>query len=227
MNFNETLEHFRSNFNKDGNGQRISFLITGGGYSTLNFRLGCGSSRFLEGCWDPYSQEQLISFLSQNGENVDATNFHSVEEESIISYANALKNIVLRSNPKGDKLPLLVVVSAALTTNRYRRSDNRAFIMIVRDIDKSTGKIIEMDIWNVKISKISEPLYNKCLKQNPKFIDTLRKMEDEKISQITLSLIMKDSSLLPVLSGDESLTLCKTISPNNQYRNMLSDMFTR
>lgn len=210
MDFNAAMQRFRRNFNKDGKGKRIAFMLTGGAYSTMDFRLGCGSSRFLEGCWDPYSNEQLINFAKLSGEKINENDFHSVEAHTAYLYSLALMYKMAETIPFGEAFPIIVASTAALSTYRYRRSANRAYVSLIRQVNESS-LIAEFDCWEIALDKISEEDHA-VIAAFPDLMDMRRLEEDRKVSQVILALIMKDGTMLPDLRKGESVSLCRSTS---------------
>lgn len=195
---NHSIETATQKFRKDYTGPQIAFFIAGGGFSALDFRRFPGGSKIYHTAIEPYNVD-TANFLTQfaGADIPDPTAFAFVHPEQTLQALQALQNYCNRPNL------LHVVINAALTTDRYRRGDNRAFISTSRG-----------DSYAVKLNKLNEDQYN-ALSSRPEAIDRIREEEDRKIGQIALAIIMLDTSMMPTLSAGEEVVRIH-MDANNQ-----------
>lgn len=179
MNYPEAIKYFKETYK----GWKLSFYLTGGAISISDFLKVPGAGKFIHGIYLPYSEEANQTFvLSHYG--TPAKNLPSVSQESVKTYDHVLKAM------NNDDRVLRVVASCALTTNRYRRGDNKAYI--------SYANII----WKLTLNKLDEEEHKKYSEYE---IGLLRQAEDFKVSQAVLSCITGDKALIPSLQVGESL----------------------
>ena len=94
MLFEQAVSVFFKKFNPHGDGSKLALLITGGGFSCLDFMTMPGSSRILEMATMPYSNEMLIHMLEDTLEyDVDHAHFKSCYENTAALYVLALEKI--------------------------------------------------------------------------------------------------------------------------------------
>lgn len=187
MDINSATNAFRKMYN----GPRIAFLISGGGYSCLNFRQLPGASRILDQAVEPYSSNSFADFLNSNLDvNLYDDNSRFCDESILDEAVYALENYVNNSEV------LCVVVTSALTTDRFRRGDNRALIAF------SDGRRFRLSL-----PKLEEQFHNYLTQNNQSILDKIRLEEDNILGQVVLSLIMNDPSFMPSLNNGSSLEI--------------------
>lgn len=187
-------------FRKNYTGPKIAFLISGGGYSCLKFRQFPGASSIIEQAIEPYSGLSFANFLN---DAIAATTACSLDGEpqpyydENSSFCNQeILDPAIRSmeNYVDSEETLIVVVTAALTTNRYRLGENRAFIGF------SDGRRFKLSL-----PKINEPSHAFMLSNAPSLLDEHRFREDSLVGQVVLALIMNDPNMMPNLPEGASL----------------------
>lgn len=187
MKLEDAIEQFRLNYK----GNKIAFLIVGGGYSCLDFRRYPGASAFYHTAYEPYANEEIVTFLVRNIKDYpaveDISSLKFCSKEMTENIYKAFSNYITEPNITK------VVVNSALTTNNYRRGINRSYI------------VIEDKKYYLTLNKLNEETHNNISKVSRRLIDKVRYKEDEKIGQIVLSLLLNDSSIMPSLLEGESL----------------------
>lgn len=204
---NTVIQTFRENYK----GLPLAFFIAGGGFSCLDFRRYPGSSKMYHTAVEPYN-EDTVNFLNKFADAgiADPHNFNFVNPEGTLQALEALENYCDNSGLA------YVVVNSALTTDRWRRGDNRAYIAL------SNG-----DIFIFKLSKLDEDSYRILSEKNPRAIDEYRRREDDKVGQVVLSILLNDPTLCPELDeGEEIVRLKKlTTGPGGWNVPSASDIF--
>ena len=185
MDINNATQNFRRNYS----GPRIAFLISGGGYSCLNFRQLPGASRILEQAVEPYSPLSFADFLNNNCGVSDFDENSRFCDENILNPA-----IQAMENHAGSGNVLSVVVTAALTTDRFRQGRNRAFIAL------SDGRRFRLNL-----PKLEQNAHETLLNNAPHLIDEQRSQEDAIVGQVVLAVIMNDPTMMPNLPQGASL----------------------
>lgn len=191
MNYGEVFHYFREKYE----GKKLSFYLAGGAVSIVDFLKVPGAGRFIYSIHIPYDEKANKNFIEE-------ITYPRLWSEPSVSYSTVrMYDDVLRELNNNSEV-LRVVVSCALTTNRYRKGDNRAIISF------------NGELWKLMLNKLSEKEHLNLVekaknadKNNPEYysIDTIRYREDEKVSQIVLAIIMGDSTLNPALDEGETL----------------------
>lgn len=189
MNFNQSLLYFKNNYN----GRKLSFYLTGGGICITDFLKMPGAGKFIHGIYIPYSEEANLTLI-ENFHGKLSWNYPFASKECNELYDEVLKNI-----NKDDRI-LRVITSCALTTTRYRRGDNKAFISF-------NGKVWKLSLKKLEEKEHLELVEKQKASKEPIFmcIDTIRYREDEKVGQAILYVITEDDVLKPALEAEESL----------------------
>jgi hypothetical protein len=190
MDMHSVIQKFRSEYA----GPSAYFFITGGGHSCLDFRRYPGASRILRGAYEPYVSEEIAHFMNEygpSGDLIDPSNFSFCTEQMTVDALQALSTFVADSTGS-----LLVVVNSALTTNRWRRGDNRSWIATSRG-----------NLFRLNLNKIDEQNYNALTSANPLLIDSIRESEDMRVGQVVLAIVMNDPSMMPRLEVGETLDI--------------------
>jgi hypothetical protein len=175
---------------------KLCMLITGGGMAIIDALKIPRASRVFHSVDVPYSSESQADLL-QRGLNlsIDPNNWKSVSEDAVKLYAEALKNL-------NHGCLSYVVISAALTSfkidpetnkKRGRRGVNSAFVVLN---DKS---------YRIDINKLSDEEIEEFL-DRPALMRLQRQIEDNKIAQAVISLMLDDPSLMPNWDENESCT---------------------
>lgn len=179
--FADNLPIFIANWKKSSNAL-ISLMITGGGFSFLDIGKVPGSSGVLANAFIPYGMSDSSKFAEKGLQQGEINPFLSddpikcVGPEATELYSNAL-------DMSNQYEAIQVIVNASLTTNRWRRGDNEAFIWI-RNQQREMTRI------HYKMNKFSEEDYNNL---SEKEIRKARLEEDIKISSIVMHHILPNN----------------------------------
>ncbi len=172
---------------------KFYMLITGGGFGLMDIGKIPGSSDVLFRCHIPYDYRAQLDFISSiKGEEWVHQRFevekksveevlhdwHSVDASASEIYCKALIREAEVSTSKEDFI--FVSVTSALTSNRFRRSDNRAYVSIRRNKNSS------IENWKISLNKIDESYYD-----GNHFGDIYhqRIIEDRKISLAIIAIL--------------------------------------
>jgi hypothetical protein len=150
---------------KEYQGAPIYFVITGAGMGLTDLMKIPGSSKMVGEMIIPYGEASSLSFTS----GCDAL---AVTEEKTLRYYEDAKS---RACMAEFNTPV-VIVNGALTTNRYRRGKNHAYI------------IVNEKMYHVEFPQRTEEEWNKINEAG--FILGDRLAQDITVSDIVLSLIM-------------------------------------
>tara|TARA_B100000614_G_scaffold262909_1_gene300966 strand:- start:461429 stop:462115 length:687 start_codon:yes stop_codon:yes gene_type:complete len=172
----------------------LSLFATGGGMSLGELLIVPGASARILGMHMPYEQGETLRFLEPTLGALDKFDFCS--EKTISKYLQALEH----RNRGNSVAPIIsIVISAALTTTRWRRGDNRAFVGIHRP-DGSR------EFYKIAISKQEkaewEALYIVDGGVNMQALAGRRRAEDESISRAVMSLLLNDPSFASLNNGE-------------------------
>ena len=171
MIYKEALKYFSENYQSH---VKLSFCLLGGGISLTDLLEVPGNSRIVNQIYIPYD---INSLHSNYKKSLNKNNMCSAQ--NTILYNNIFNQLIEVGVDNKN-----IIVNCALTTDRYRKGDNRAFIFI-----ENVG------VWKVILNKLSEETF----KLSKDFISNKRIEEDQTISQIVLSLILNKPQLLPTL----------------------------
>jgi nicotinamide mononucleotide (NMN) deamidase PncC len=158
------------------NQKKIVAVICGGGVSFSRIAMTPGSSKILDAIWMPYSEEETISWLENR--NMESTAFQNAavggwaakELWDALDYIHKEKSLKLS-------------ITAALTTNRPRKGDNRAYIGVEREFN--TGAI-----YKLSFDKLPEEIYtDSIVPWAEQKIFNKRKQEDEMVAMVAVKLL--------------------------------------
>jgi len=193
--FRHVTELFINEWKNREESSLVSFVITGGGFSILDIGKVPGSSGVLSSAFIPYGTADTIKFAEhalEPGESNplldDSIKF--VGPEATELYSKAL----LRTTPYTEVVQ--VVINASLTTTRWRRGKNEAYIWI-RDVD---GIVTQ---YHYEIEKITENQYKELTKDE---VSQMRLDEDQMIAGVVMSLLL-EPKINPAIKDNESLTI--------------------
>ena len=193
-----------------------SFFVTGGGFSLLDIGKIPGASRVFADAYIAYHMLEEVAFLrTVIGEHtsllVDGT-VGFVSTWPTYWYASALLERHSSTIPDAT----LCVVNASLTTNRWRRGKNEAFIATVnRPCDEGDGVV---RLFRYDINKLTEDEYNSRAALRdvsgqafddegylppPDPINQLRLLEDRKVAEVALGIILENPSLVNLMEHGE------------------------
>ncbi len=156
-------------------GPKLRLLLTGvGSYATGILGIP-GSSAVIDSIYVPYSRESvaaLIERLHPNAADV-LGNAGSVSQEMVVALH------LCNSHDLREALP--ITVTGAITTTRYRRGDNHAFIAF--------GHPSSVDVYHLQLDKLDEADHSDTYKVSRK-----RYIQDRMISECALALATGTSS---------------------------------
>lgn len=167
-------------------GHKLEIVLAGGGFSLFDLLKVPGASKFIESISVPYGFDSMKHYMSHGNKNSDNTKIVSAE-----GVAKCMKSLIYQAKEKNARLynqfqtahkntveKKYVVVSASLTTDRYRHGNNEAFIAI-----------LGQGIFHVELDKLShdEKWFNDDANRGR--IQVVRYMEDETLATIVMALL--------------------------------------
>lgn len=167
MSFPDTLTRFRTEYK----GPKIALFITGGGYSLFDLMKFPGASRFFYGGVSPYAVSSFDDILCTGD---DPLYGKCSEEASQLYYNDSISSGWIDDDDVNEAN--VVVVNAALTTNRYRMGNNKCHCVINGD-----HHFFELERW-------PEHLYHS---KTPAEIDAKRLSEDQEVAAKILTLLLE------------------------------------
>lgn len=147
-------------------GAMLRIILAGAGINLARIATIPGASAVLDGIIIPYSEVALTDFLQE----------YLDKSVSIEAIQKMLDAGIDNSNS------CTVTITGALTTNRYRKGMNHAYIGISQSGIKR--------YWHILLEKLSEEEYNK---QSSMQIAARREQEDIIISNATVGLLLGTS----------------------------------
>ncbi len=174
---------------EESDGPKVAFVVTGGGVDTAKLMQAVGASSMVEAFYIPYSAEESCRFI---GSYLGRPIGESFKEKAV-----SAKSVSLLAQAAKIRWPncRIVACSAALTTNRWRRGENHAYIAVsepdsphIHMLHKKLPKKSEEDFERMEH-------YDKCL---------TRQAEDTQLSQ----------TLLRLATGEFSYSNTVTVYPN-------------
>lgn len=180
-----TFTHFVQNYN----GPKVAILATGGGVSLSLIGAIPGASKVFHSFYCPYATEETVEFLRIWHPSPSAFQASAVSPGAARELYEAMAN----------KYPnqAVLVITAACTSSRWRRGENRAFIACKNAVG-------EVEVWHLKIPKSDETVYNSFTTE---MIAQIREMEDQGISNTALALLANITQVLEGLKRDGTLSL--------------------
>jgi nicotinamide mononucleotide (NMN) deamidase PncC len=165
------------------NGPKISIMAAGAGMSLAQLQMIPGSSKLLHGMLFPYSEDMLLQVLGGDKRNymVGPKGFKAVSPE--VAEMMAIRARMLTR----DREAVGIGITGALTTSRYRRGDNGAYIAICGRINGEVKTLVGY----LEVPKSEESVYNSM---TPEQIRNLRKTEDEFVASAVLDFLITKSS---------------------------------
>lgn len=200
MDFRTVLTEFRARYA----GPPLTLVIAGGGVHAALLGAVPGSSRFLNSVHVLWSQAALRDWLAR-----DAPPRQVVRDESLCS-AQAARAMV-RAARIAPADGLVVAATAALTTDRPRRGDNRAFISTSRgetyllNLPRLTEQQHVAALTAARQAAPHGPAGSGAAHLGD--IDTRRAEEDELLASCVLAIAAEQPVLKPALPPGASLTL--------------------
>jgi hypothetical protein len=153
-------------------GKKIIGVVAGGGVSLARIAMVPGSSKILGAMWMPYGEDETITWMEAREVNPVAFSEHAVCGAAAGELFSALAHVYGDNNA-------IVAVTGSLTTNRYRKGDNQAFIAVTTE-----------DIYRLTFDKLPEEVYSDPVKPwADQKIFYKRQEEDEQIAEVALKLL--------------------------------------
>lgn len=162
------------------NGNKICFLITGGGAQLAMLGTVAGSSRILHAMHMPWSEEALLPYKFNNA------SLSSSSYDGVTTYAKFLREHISRDETNA---PIdIFVVSAALTTVYSRKGENRSFFALQKyhyDVPQ---------VWKLTLPKVADiELHDDVKYDNRKFIFYIRKHYDQLVSIAAINILLHNN----------------------------------
>lgn len=168
-------------------GPPISLWITGGGFGFLDVLKIPGASRFISDVIIPYSEKDILARLHDH-RMIDPLGFGSASEDAVRVYAEYLEHATTVGNG------VCLAVSAALSTNRWRRGTNRAFFC--------TRTIAGTTVYRLDMMKPQKIIYQNA---STSVISTIRAEEDDKVSKAMMAILTGNMDAFPLDLNNESM----------------------
>ena len=162
-----TTFHLHS-FVSEYQGPKLRMLFTGVGSYATGLLGVPGASKVLDSIQVPYSHEACsLLFKRHYPQGLEVSETHgSVSKEMAVALH------ACNSADLGDLIP--ITVTAAITTSRYRRGDNQAFIAV--------GKPDNLEVWHLRLDKLTEE------EHQPEAVLTKRYFQDRLVSEVAICL---------------------------------------
>jgi len=158
------LESFVSSYQ----GPKLRLLFTGAGAWASGLLGVPGASSVVDSLHIPYSYDAVRSLLEKWHPNADTV----LENSGAVSAEMATALHLCNCHDLGSLVP--VTVTAAITTSRYRKGDNHAYIVV--------GHPSSFDVYHLILDKLSEQEHVQPM------ITTKRYVQDRVIGEVALSL---------------------------------------
>lgn len=156
-------------------GPKLSLLFTGCGARAAEILAVPGASEVLYDLHIPYAREAVAAEI---GEPADA----AVSAKVALQLHNRLV----------PKRTLRVTVTAAITSTRYRRGNNHAYIMVDHPLQPT-----EPRVWHLKMEKMEERLHS-----SKRTVAVMRQYEDALVCDVALLLVTQQTDALKTLLAD-------------------------
>jgi len=195
MNHHTAIRRFKDQWVESSDGQRISAMITGGGFAFGDIGKLPGASGVLNDIFIPYNQSKTIQFaqqaLPQGTDNPLATGqIAFVGPAATELYLKALINANAITSPDAR----LLVINASITTTRYRRGVNEAWIWMINPKTSEERRV------QLSLSKANEEDYAKIANQG--LLSHFREIEDAKIAMAAIAVLMDDKKFAWLGEGE-------------------------
>jgi len=191
------------------NGPQVMFVITGGGMGVVDLVKVMGASKLIHTIHIPYDANEAIHFVTQNiqlpltgkAKEVDFKNVKHVSEE----WATLLCEAGLVEQEETCRV---IAITAALTTNRYRKGENQAWIADGTNADN-------IKTYHLALSKLSEQDHQKFF---PGYVDWKRSSEDRQVTDFVFDLLFNTT---PEEKIEEKYSSNKNFE--NSYKSLIED----
>jgi len=167
------------------NGPKLVFIISGGGIGVTDLLKVMGASKLIHTIHIPYDSDEVVRFVTQNirlplpegMEPIDLDNIKFVSED----WAKHLCNAGLIEYSATDCK--VFAITAAITTNRYRKGENHAWIAAATNSEN-------IETYHLELSKLSEQDHEKMF---PGYVDWKRNADDRQITDFVLNLVFQNN----------------------------------
>lgn len=150
------------------NGKQLAIVAAGGGVNVSRLALVPGSSKILYDISILYSESSTIEYIERYE--------HCPEFEKMVSKKVTDFLRLASVNRLQDSVDIICMTSS-LTTNRYRRGENQAFI-------NANG-----DTWHLQLDKLPESVYSdSVIPWREQQIALKRQKEDELVAEVAIKL---------------------------------------
>lgn len=171
---------------KNYNGKKVVLILTGGGLSSLEAAKQIGSSKIIHAVYVPYSLEESYEFIGKN-----LTQEKAIEYSKKSVSSSAAISLCLAGQARWPSTRV-IACTAALTTNRYRRGENLAFIA-ENVLQKEAGLLRPKPIvQKVVFSKLTKDDYSK---EKMGYVSWKRISEDHILGERIIKTIFDESDL--------------------------------
>lgn len=162
------------------NGRRLSTVTTGGGISLCQLGAIPGASGLLVSTYTPYSTDESVYFIKTNYPMARRKGEGFREKAVSATSAEELYQALWTKNKAaGHTLIDNIAVTASLTTTRWRKGDNQAFITI------ENPKTLETETWHLRFSKFNQSDHERLSELD---VFLVRTVQDEAVATTALSL---------------------------------------
>lgn len=189
---------------------KLSILVAGGGVAIAELLKIPGASALVQGINFPYAVEETARFIDRNLGPDAGEEFRkkSVDGLAAVNLAGALRNHGEKLN--GFRNTTYVAVTAAVTTDRYRRGDNSAHIAIYRAVPLAgflRTSPHRLETYHLRLAKLKEEQYQDIPEYVQWLVQNTRNDEDRKIAKVALLLAeTPDSDEIEEMISNGTLT---------------------
>lgn len=150
-------------------GKQLAIVAAGGGVSISRLALVPGSSRILYDMKILYSEDSTVRYIESGLMDVETP-------EKMVS-AKVAENLYYATTAHLEDSCNIIAMTSSLTTNRYRRGENQAFVEVV------SGR------WHLRLDKLPESVYSDpIVPWREQQIALKRQKEDELVAEVALKL---------------------------------------
>lgn len=176
----------------------MSIFSTGGGMSMGDIAEVPGASKRFALAFQPYSKEDTLDFVRLRLSTTSLDDWDFCSMGASVHYYNSLNQMCNYRDY------LYIAITAALTTTRWRKGNNRAFVTLNTKDDKT-------ETWKISLSKHSEDYYESLFMEegaaNISNLTIQRRIEDNKISRAVMAIILNDPDFAN-LNDEEYIAKC-------------------
>lgn len=183
----------------------IAFMITGGGFSLVDIGKVPGASSVLSSVYIPYGMADSEGFAHDALEDGEVNPLSDGSIKFVGPEATELYSLALKNTCQHNSV-IQIVINASLTTNRWRRGDNEAYIWI-----RGYGGKGSLTKFHYKMKKLSEEEYDKLSSYD---IRQIRLEEDIRIAQAVMGLISIEENRVSSYSGETLEKIEDTVNEN-------------